>query len=79
MIISSQETWEKEEKKNCRKCCDFNKNHSVSCVFFATLAKVGADQCQCTECIEFQLAQAQGINVPFSTLFQVVSGKQAAK
>lgn len=31
------------------------------------------------KCVEFQLAQGQSINVPLFTLFQVVSGKQAAK
>lgn len=31
------------------------------------------------KCIEFQLAQGQSINAPLFTLFQVVSGKQAAK
>lgn len=68
-----------KRKRNCRKCRYFSENHSVSCIFFATVTKLGADQWQCTECIEFQLAQGQGINVPFFTLFQVVCRKQAAK
>lgn len=87
MVISSLETLKR--KRTVGNCRDFCKNHFVARVrFFAAMAKLPGDPPARSglilyilrwKCVEFQLAQGQSINVPLFTLFQVVSGKQAAK